>query len=70
MTRIADSTGIPLDTPVVAMTEDIRSVLGLGDFHSAGNTPPIGAPARFLGRALRPAAVAVLRLLGRFRKRA
>jgi len=67
MTRIADSTGIPLDTPVAALTQDIRADLGLDEFGSARNTPPLGAVARFLGRALRPVALRIFGLLG-FRK--
>jgi hypothetical protein len=62
MTRIADSTGIPLDTPVGALTQDIRAELGLDEFGSARNTPPLGAGARFLGRALRPVVLGILRL--------
>jgi hypothetical protein len=64
MTRIADSTGIPLDAPVAAMTQDIRSDLGLDEFGSARNTPPLGAVGRFLGRALRPVALQAFRLIG------
>ena len=36
--RIADSTGIPLDDPVVMMTEGLRTELDLVRFRSAGNT--------------------------------
>jgi hypothetical protein len=68
MTRIADATGIPLDAPVVAMTQDIRADLGLDDFASARNTPPLGAVGRLLGRALRPVALRLFRVLG-FRPR-
>lgn len=64
MTRIADSTGIPLDSPVTAMTQDIRGELGIDDFGSSRNTPPLSAVGRFLGRALRPLALRVMPLLG------
>ena len=37
--RIADSTGIPLDAPMAAMTGDLRSELDLGRFRSSTNTP-------------------------------
>jgi len=68
MTRIADATGIPLDPPVKALTQDIRSDLGLDDFGSARNTPPLGGLGRIAGRVLRPIAVRALRLVG-FRSR-
>ena len=37
--RIADSTGIPLDDAMAAMTADLRADLDLGRFRSSGNTP-------------------------------
>jgi len=64
MTRIADATGIPLDAPVTAMTQDIRRGLGLDEFGSARNTPALGAIGRILGRVLRPVAVQMFRLIG------
>ena len=64
MTRIADATGIPLDPPVTAMTQDIRNGLGLDEFGSASNTPALGAVGRILGRALRPVALRMFRWLG------
>ena len=69
MTRIADSTGIPLDAPVTAMTQDIRSDLALDEFGSARNTPPLGSLGRFLGRTLRPVALGSFRLANLRRKR-
>jgi hypothetical protein len=69
MVRIADSTGIPLDTPVYAMSEDLRADLGLNDFGSSANTPGVGAVVRFLGRKLQPFAPLFFRLLSaRMRK--
>jgi len=65
MTRIADATGIPLDAPVKALTQDIRGDLGLDEFGSARNTPRLSAFGRLVGRALRPVAVGALRWLGR-----
>ena len=59
---------IPLDPPVKALTQDIRSDLGLDDFGSARNTPPLGGLGRIAGRVLRPIAVRALRLVG-FRSR-
>ena len=35
MTRIADSTGIPVDERTAAFTEDLRDALGLNEFVSA-----------------------------------
>jgi len=37
--RIADSTGIPLDEPMVAMTTEVRADLDLARFRSSANTP-------------------------------
>ena len=38
--RIADSTGIPLDSQMDAMTTELRDELGLARFRSSANTPP------------------------------
>ena len=37
--RIADATGIPLDTVMLAMSGELRERLDLGRFASAANTP-------------------------------
>lgn len=60
MVRIADSSGIPLDTPVAMMTQDIRADLGLNDFGAAGNTPELGFIQKLLGRILGPFAWKIL----------
>jgi D-serine deaminase-like pyridoxal phosphate-dependent protein len=68
MVRIADSTGIPLDAPVNAMTADLRAELGIDEFGSAANTPEASALARTLGRAfapLLPRLASIARRLGR-----
>lgn len=39
MVRIADSTGLPLDGPVIKMAQGIPEQLGLRRFASAQNTP-------------------------------
>ena len=39
MDRIADSTGIPSDGPMILMQEEFVDQLGLQDFVSAANTP-------------------------------
>jgi len=49
MVRVADGTGIPLDTPVAMVTAGIREELGINKFGSAGNTPAIGFFKRVLG---------------------
>ena len=66
--RIADSTGIPLDAPVGALSQELRDELELGRFASAANTPDASALQKAAGRALRPAATAAFRLLGRLRR--
>jgi hypothetical protein len=70
MVRIADSTGIPLDTPVNVMSEDLRADLGLNAFGSSANTSPVGRLGSLLGPRLQPLALLVLRLAGaRMRRR-
>lgn len=39
MVRIADGTGIPLDSPVAAVTAELRAELGIDGFASAGRVP-------------------------------
>ena len=56
MVRIADSTGIPLDEPVLMMTQDIRENLGINQYNAAANSPKLGLPKRIMGRLLRPLA--------------
>lgn len=68
MTRIADATGIPLDAPVAALSQDLRETLGLDAFGSARNTPPLGLVGRVLGRVLAPIAPRIARAVG-FRPR-
>lgn len=40
--RIADATGIPLDSPLAATSGDIRRELNLARFASSANTPAAG----------------------------
>ena len=54
MNRIADATGIPQETPVLALASDLIEDLGLGAFGSAKNTPPPGVGTKLLGRIVRP----------------
>ena len=54
MVRIADSTGIPLDEPVLMMSQTIRKDLGINEYHAAQNTPKLSFPKRVLGTLLSP----------------
>jgi hypothetical protein len=65
MVRIADGTGIPLDTPVAMMTSSIREDLGINEYGSASNTPALSLPQRLLGRLLQHALPLVVKLLTR-----
>jgi len=44
MVRIADSTGIPIDSMALGMTAATRETLDINHFKSARNTPAAGAP--------------------------
>jgi hypothetical protein len=65
MTRIADSTGIPLDAPVNVMTESIRAELGIDDYGSAADRPSVKWWQRLIGRTLDPMVGITLRWVGR-----
>ena len=65
MTRIADSTGIPLDAPVNVMTESIRAELGIDDFGSAADRRSVKWWQRLIGRTLDPMVGITLRWVGR-----
>ena len=41
MVRIADTTGIPSDAPMVVMSESLRQQLGINEYVSAANTSPL-----------------------------
>ena len=64
MVRIADGTGIPLDTPVNLISEDVRDELNLGRFAAAAHTPGVSAWQRPLGRVLRRLMPRILKLVG------
>jgi len=61
MVRIADSTGIPADDLVQAISGDIADQLDLRRFESAGNTPPQSAWQRIKNVPLRLLAGLILR---------
>jgi len=67
MVRIADSTGIPLDEPVVMMTQNIREELGLNDYAAASHTPKLSVAKRLVGRILGPFAPRLLRKIAQKR---
>ncbi len=54
MVRIADATGIPLDEPVLMMTQGIRADLGIDDFGGSRNSRRLSLFKRLLGRVLAP----------------
>lgn len=55
MVRIADGTGIPLDSFAMQITQDIRGELGLDHFDGARNTPKLSFVARNLSGLARMA---------------
>ncbi len=65
MVRIADATGIPLDTPVLLMSEGLREDLGIDGFAAAANTPPPSPLARRVARILRPLLAPIVRIVGK-----
>ena len=68
MVRIADGTGIPIDTPVRVLSEAVRVELGLEAFGSAANTPAPGTVQRALGPAARAVATFGLKAAGAFQR--
>lgn len=67
MTRIADATGIPLDTPVNALSAQIQKDLGLRDFNSAASSATASAFVATVASFVRPL---LFRLLGKIAKSA
>lgn len=65
MTRIADGTGIPLDTMVAVATEGTRAELGIDDYGHASLNQPVTGIQRFIRRVAQPIFTAVLRRRGR-----
>ena len=52
MVKIADGTGIPLDKPVALITAGMREDLGIDNFRTAANTPPVKGLSRLFGAVL------------------
>ena len=64
MVRIADSTGIPLDTRSAALSMGVRKELDLRRFASAENTPTDSWKIKALSVIARPLAKRMLKKLG------
>ena len=62
MVRIADGSGIPLDTPLALVSAGMREELGIDAYGSADATPAVVGLRRMLGRALLPLMPLLLRL--------
>ena len=69
MTRIADSTGIPLDAGLDLATQGMRSGMGADELASAANTPRAGLLFRSVGRILEPLAPLVLKIEAALQRR-
>lgn len=67
MVRIADSTGIPLDEPVLMMTQGIRGDLGINNYSAAKNSPTLNPIKRIVGRMLGPFAPKILQRMAKRR---
>lgn len=65
MVRIADCTGIPLDAPIAALSEDFRDDIGLDDFVTAERIQHLGAFGRAAAAVGRRLAFGGLRLFGK-----
>jgi hypothetical protein len=65
MVRIADSTGIPVDNMMSALSGSIGEELDLHRFSSAANTPPRGVFSKLTGGIARALAKRLLRLAHR-----
>ena len=61
MVRISDGTGIPLDEPVLMMSQSIREDLGINDFNASANSPRLPLHKRLLGRLLAPFASTLIK---------
>ena len=65
MVRIADGTGIPLDTPIAMLTSDLRKEIGIDLFETAANTPRVGVLLKTLGRTMSRILPFVLKMTGK-----
>ncbi len=69
MVRIADGSGIPLDTPLALVSAGMRDELGIDAYGSADATPAVVGLRRMLGRALLPLMPLLLQLFRPSRSR-
>jgi ABC-type uncharacterized transport system auxiliary subunit len=60
MNVVADAAGIPLDTPMNAMSPDLQKDLGLRKFESSANSSKPNAVVSTVARWLRPLAFKLL----------
>ncbi len=68
MVRIADSTGIPLDEPVLMISQFIREDLGINNFNASANSPKLPLLKRILGRLMAPFAATMLKKMAASRQ--
>lgn len=68
MVRIADATGIPLDSHLDALSGSVREELDLGRFGSSVNTRQRGVGAKLAGAALRGLVSQGAKVVGRMRR--
>jgi len=68
MVRIADGTGIQLDTPVAVLTDGIRDNLGINAYGSVENTPGLNFAQKLLSKVLQPIIPIVIKQVTRNRK--
>ncbi len=64
MVRIADGSGIPLDKPVALVSADIREKIGIDEFASSRNTPPVRGVQRVIGRIMSKMLPLMFKLFG------
>jgi hypothetical protein len=62
MVRIADGTGIPLDPPIAALSEEVREELDLDRFTASAYTPAPGVWASGVGKVARALLAPVARI--------
>lgn len=68
MTRVADSTGIPLDAIVEMASRDLREQIGVNSFTSARNTPTPPLLQQVAAKLLGPMMTPAMKLMARMPK--
>ena len=66
--RVADATGLPLDTPMEMATRSLRAELGVDQFSSAAYTNKGGWARAVVARLVEPLLPIFLRVIGRLKK--